>query len=67
MVVYCCVCFSNVYPVLTVKFRKSQDFLAPISGIPGDQIFSLTFRNSTSLLLNSHLLSKTAFLKLNNT
>ena len=28
---------------LTVKIRKSQDFLAPISGSPGDQIFSLTF------------------------
>ena len=24
---------------LTVKIRKSQDFLAPISGSPGDQIF----------------------------
>ena len=34
---------------LTVKIRKSQDFLAPISGSPGDQIFSLTFRNSTSI------------------
>ena len=37
---------------LTVKIRKSQDFLAPISGSPGDQIFSLTFRNSTSMFLN---------------
>ena len=46
---------------------KSQDFLAPISGSPGDQIFSLTFRNSTSIFLNSHLWSKTAIVKLNNT
>ena len=52
---------------LTVKIRKSQDFLAPISGSPGDQIFSLTFRNSISIFLNSHLWSKTAILKLNNT
>ena len=43
---------------LTVKIRKSQDFLAPISGSPGDQFFSLTFRNSTSIFLNSHLWSK---------
>ena len=42
-------------------------FLAPISGSPGDQIFSLTFRNSTSIFLNSHLWSKTSILKLNNT
>ena len=47
---------------LTVKIRKSQDFLAPISGSPGDQIFSLTFRNSTSIFLNSHLWSKTTIL-----
>ena len=52
---------------LTVKIRKSQDFLAPISGSHGDQIFSLTFRNLTSIFLNSHLWSKTAILKLNNT
>ena len=25
---------------LTVKIRKSWDFLAPISGSPGDQIFT---------------------------
>ena len=43
---------------LTVKIRKSQDFLAPISGSPGDQIFSLTFKNSTSVFVNSHLWSK---------
>ena len=41
--------------------------VAPISGSPGDQTFSLTFRNSTSIFLNSHLWSKTAILKLNNT
>ena len=52
---------------LTVKIRKSQDFLAPTSRSPGDQIFSLTFRNSTSIFLNSHLWSKTAIVKLNNT
>ena len=52
---------------LTVKIRKSQDFLAPISGSPGDQNFSLTFRNSTSIFLNSQLWSKTAIVKLNNT
>ena len=52
---------------LTVKIRKSQNFLAPISGSPGDQFFSLTFRNSTSIFLNSHLRSKTTILKLNNT
>ena len=52
---------------LTVKIRKSQDFLAPISGSPGDQIFSLTFRNFTSIFLNIHLWSKIAILKLNNT
>ena len=51
---------------LTVKIRKSQDFLAPISGSPGDQIFSLTFRNSTTVFLNSHLWGKTATVKLNN-
>ena len=39
---------------LTVKIKKTQDFLAPISGSPGDQIFSLTFRNSTSIFLNSY-------------
>ena len=60
---------ADVNPVLalTVKIRKSQDFLAPISGSPGDQIFSLTFRNTTSIFLNSHLWSKTTNLKLNNT
>ena len=52
---------------LTVKIRKSQDFLAQISESPADQIFSLTFRNSTSIFLNSHLWSKTTILKLNNT
>ena len=52
---------------LTVKIRKSQDFLAPVSESPGDQMFSLTFRNSTSIFLNSHLWSKTPILKLNNT
>ena len=52
---------------LTVKIRKSQDFLAPISGSPGDQMFSLTFRNSTLIFLNSHLWSKIAIDKLNNT
>ena len=57
---------SSVLAV-TVKSRKSQDFLAPISGSPGDQIFSLTFRNSTSVFLNTHLWSKIAILKLNNT
>ena len=34
---------SNVYLdlvlALTAKIRKSQDFLAPISGSPADQIF----------------------------
>ena len=60
---------SGYYTVLalTVKIRKSQDFLAPISGSHGDQIFSLTFRNSILIFLNSHLLSKTAIVKLNNT
>ena len=52
---------------LTVKIMKSQDFLAPISGSPGDQFFSLTFRNSASIFLNSHLWIKTAIVKLNNT
>ena len=52
---------------LAVKIRKSWDFLAPISGSPGDQIFSLTFRNSISIFLNSHLWIKTAILKLKNT
>ena len=52
---------------LTFKIRKSQDFLAPISGSPGDQMFSLTFRNLTLIFLNSHLWSKTIILKLNNT
>ena len=52
---------------LTVKIRKSQDFPAPISGSPGDQIFSFTFRNWTSIFLNSHLWSKAAIVKLNNT
>ena len=42
----------NTVLALTVKIRKSQDFLAPISGSPGDQIFSLTSRNSTSIFLN---------------
>ena len=41
--------------------------IAPISGSPGDQSFSLTFRNSTTIFLNSHLWSKTTILKLNNT
>ena len=61
--------FSELFIVLalTVKIRKSQDFLAPISGSTGEQIFSLTFRNSTSIFLKSHLWSKTAILKLNNT
>ena len=52
---------------LTVKIRKSRDFLAPISGSPNVQFFSLTFRNSASIFLNSHLWSKTAIVKLNNT
>ena len=52
-------CLNSVL-ALTVKIRKSQNFLARISGSPGDQIFSLTFRNSTSVFLNSHLWSKTA-------
>ena len=56
-----------VRTLLTVKIRKSQDFLASISGCPGDQMFSLTFRNSTSIFLNSHLWSKTTILKLINT
>ena len=43
---------------LTVKIRKSQDFLAPISGSPGDQIISFTFRNSTSIFLNSQITHK---------
>ena len=47
------------------KLTKSQGFLAPISGSPGDQTVSPTFRNSTSMFLNSHLWSKTAILKLN--
>ena len=38
-----------------------------ISGSPGDQIFSLTFRNSISKFLNSHLWSKTVTVKLSNT
>ena len=61
--------YLNMTTVLasTVKIRKSQDFLAPISGSPDDQILSLTLRNSTSIFLNSHLLSKTAIIKLNNT
>ena len=58
--------FLYLVLALTVKIRKSQDFLAPISGSPGDQIFSLTFRNSTSVFLNSHLWGKTATVKLNN-
>ena len=29
---------------LTVKIRKSQDFLAPISGSPGDQFFFINFQ-----------------------
>ena len=40
---------------LTVKIRKAQGFLAPIYGRPGDQIFSLKFRNSTSIFLNSFM------------
>ena len=47
---------------INVKVRKSQDFLAPISGSLGDQMFSLTFRNSTSVFINSYLWSKTAIL-----
>ena len=43
------------------------ELLAPISGSPSDQPFSLTFRNSASIFLNSHLWSKPAILKLNNT
>ena len=54
--------FHNTGLALTVKIRKSQDFLAPISGSPGDQIFSLTFRYSTSIFLNSHLRSKSPLL-----
>ena len=61
--------YNPVNPVLalTVKIRKSQDFLAPIYGSPGDQIFSLTFRNSILIFLNSQLWSKTAIVELNNT
>ena len=58
---------NNTVLALTVKTRKSQDFLTPISGSLGDQIFSLTFRNSTSIFLNTHLWCKTAILKRNNT
>ena len=36
---------------LAVKIRKFQDFLAPISGDPGDQFLSLTFRNLTYYFL----------------
>ena len=60
-------CRAGPELALTVKIRKSQDFLAPISGSPGDQIFLLTFRNSTLIFLNSQLWSKTAIVKLNNT
>ena len=42
---------ATIIRACAVKIRKSQDFLAPISGSPGDQIFSLTFRNSTSIFL----------------
>ena len=35
---------------ITVKIRKSQDFLAPISGSPGDQIFSLTEKFNLNIL-----------------
>ena len=52
---------------LTVRISKSQDFLAAISGSPGDQMFSLTFINSTSIFLNSHLWSKIGIVKRNNT
>ena len=65
-VILFCYCYLTVF-ALTVKIRKSKDFLAPISGNPADQIFSLTFRNSTSVFLNSHLWSKSAILKLNST
>ena len=51
---------------LTVKFRKSQEFLILISGSPGNQIVSLTSKHLTSIFLNSHLWSKTAIFKLNN-
>ena len=51
---------------VTVNFRKSQDFLILISGSPGNQVVSLTFKHLTSIFLNSHLLSKTAIFKLNN-
>ena len=40
---------------LTVKIRKSQDFLAPISGSPGDQIFM----PPTSKKLEGHIASGT--------
>ena len=40
-----------------------RNFRAPISGSPG----LLTFRNSASIFLNSHLWGKTAIIKLNNT
>ena len=51
---------------LTVKFRKSQDFLILISGSPGNQIVSLISKHLTTIFLNSHLWSKTAIFKLNN-
>ena len=35
---------------LTVKIRKSQDFLSPISGNPGDQIFSLFQKFNLNIL-----------------
>ena len=59
----------DLQPVLalTVKIRKSLDFLAPVSEVLVIKFFPLTFRNSTSIFLNSHLWSKTAILKLNNT
>ena len=51
------------------KFNESltNDIVSFEQPGPGDQIFSLTFRNLTSLFLNFHLWSKTATLKLNNT
>ena len=37
--------------VLTVKIRKSQDFLAPISGSPGDQMISLVLEIQSLLFM----------------
>ena len=51
---------------LTLKFRKSWDFLILISGSLGNQIVSLTSKHLTSIFLNSHLWSKIAIFKLNN-